>query len=188
MTESQGKKFSFCRLIGLAGAMFLIGGAIAVGAGAGMFINLPSLAITLGVTFFMLLAAFGKDFLRFIPDGLATLICTPQEPNPRFAEIAGHGARYVIGAGVIGTMIGMIQMLSNLSDPSGLGVGMATCLLTIFYAIITSELLFAYLHKSYSQGNKIETTKPLPARNIAIPGIVTSILMIAFLIMLFSLQ
>ncbi|MFC1677403.1 MotA/TolQ/ExbB proton channel family protein, partial [Planctomycetota bacterium] len=184
MAESKNKKFSFCRLIGLAGATFLIVGAIAVGAGAAMFINLPSLAITFGITFFMLLAAFGKDFLKFIPDSLATLICTPQEANPRFAEIAAHGARYVIGAGVIGTMIGIIQMLSNLSDPSGIGAGMATALLTIFYAVITSELLFAYLHKAYSDGNKTETTKPLPASNIALPGIVTSILIIAFLIML----
>lgn len=188
MTENQDKKFSPCRLIGLIGVLFLIVGSIAVGAGATMFINIPSAVITLGITFFMLLAAFGTDFLRFIPDGLATLVCTPGKPNPRFAEIAAHGARYVVGAGIIGTMIGIIQMLSNLSNPSGLGVGMACALLTIFYAIITSELLFAYLHKAYSDGSETETTKPLPVRNIGMPAAVTSILMIAFLIMLYSLQ
>jgi len=98
----------------------------------------------------MLLATFGTDFLKFIPQSFLTFVSHTPEPNPRFAEIALHASRYIIGAGLIGTIIGLIQMLANLSDPSGIGAGMACALLTIFYAIIASEIFCAFLYKAYS--------------------------------------
>ncbi|MHC4293564.1 MAG: motility protein A [Planctomycetota bacterium] len=44
--------------------------------------------------------------------------------------------------GMIGTLIGLVQMLSNLSDPSGIGIGMATALLTTFYGAFAANLVF----------------------------------------------
>lgn len=186
MENSQARKFSPCRLIGFAGVLFIIIACIAVGTGALLFINIPSLIVTFGITFFMLLAAFGTDFLRFLPNAFLTLVSKNPKPNPRFAEIALHASRYIIGAGLIGTLIGLIQMLSNLSDPSGIGVGMACALLTIFYAIIASELFFAFLYKAYSDGNKPNQTKPLPLKNIALPTGAISLILIAFFVMLIS--
>jgi chemotaxis protein MotA len=44
--------------------------------------------------------------------------------------------------GMIGTLIGLVQMLRNLSSPDAIGVGMATALLTTFYGAFTANLLF----------------------------------------------
>jgi len=44
--------------------------------------------------------------------------------------------------GMIGTLIGLVAMLQNLSDPSGLGAGMAVALITTFYGALLANLLF----------------------------------------------
>lgn len=44
--------------------------------------------------------------------------------------------------GMIGTIIGLIQMLRNLDDPSSIGSGMATALLTTFYGALAANLVF----------------------------------------------
>lgn len=49
------------------------------------------------------------------------------------------------GFGMIGTLIGLIQMLANLDDPSALGPGMAVALITTFYGSIMSNLVFTPL-------------------------------------------
>jgi len=44
--------------------------------------------------------------------------------------------KHVITCGVLGTLIGVIQMLRNLSDPEAIGAGLAVALLCPFYSII----------------------------------------------------
>lgn len=44
--------------------------------------------------------------------------------------------------GMIGTLIGLVQMLSVLDDPSAIGPAMAIALLTTFYGVIISTLFF----------------------------------------------
>ncbi|MTI58790.1 MAG: motility protein A [Firmicutes bacterium] len=44
--------------------------------------------------------------------------------------------------GMIGTLIGLIQMLSELEDPSKLGSGMAVALITTLYGALLANLLF----------------------------------------------
>ncbi|OQY00637.1 MAG: motility protein A [Desulfobacteraceae bacterium 4572_130] len=44
--------------------------------------------------------------------------------------------------GMIGTLIGLIQMLSNLHDPSTIGPGMAVAILTTFYGSLMSTMFF----------------------------------------------
>ena len=44
--------------------------------------------------------------------------------------------------GMIGTLIGLVQMLRNLEDPSGIGIGMATALITTFYGALLANLVF----------------------------------------------
>lgn len=43
--------------------------------------------------------------------------------------------------GMIGTLIGLIVMLSDLNDPSAIGVGMATALITTFYGALFANLI-----------------------------------------------
>lgn len=44
--------------------------------------------------------------------------------------------------GMIGTLIGLVAMLQNLNDPSKIGPGMATALLTTFYGAFLSYVVF----------------------------------------------
>jgi chemotaxis protein MotA len=44
--------------------------------------------------------------------------------------------------GMIGTLIGLIQMLRNLSSPDDLGAGMAVALITTFYGALLANLVF----------------------------------------------
>jgi chemotaxis protein MotA len=44
--------------------------------------------------------------------------------------------------GMIGTLIGLVQMLGTLEDPSQIGGGMATALITTFYGALLANLVF----------------------------------------------
>ncbi len=44
--------------------------------------------------------------------------------------------------GMVGTLVGLVQMLANLSDPEAIGPAMAVALLTTFYGSLTANLLF----------------------------------------------
>ena len=46
------------------------------------------------------------------------------------------------GTGMLGPLLGLVMMLQNLDDPSHIGPAMAVALLTLFYSLILSELVF----------------------------------------------
>lgn len=60
---------------------------------------------------------------------------------------AGYGPAY----GMIGTLIGLTQMLLRLDDPSSLGPGMAKAIITSFYGSVLANFIFGPL------ANKLET-------------------------------
>jgi chemotaxis protein MotA len=49
---------------------------------------------------------------------------------------------YAPTMGMIGTVVGLINMLGNLSDPAQLGLGMSVALLTTLYGVIFANLVF----------------------------------------------
>ena len=49
---------------------------------------------------------------------------------------------YAPAFGMIGTLVGLVQMLQNLSDPSQIGGGMATALLTTLYGAMAANMVF----------------------------------------------
>lgn len=63
--------------------------------------------------------------------------------------------RFAPAFGMIGTLMGLIMMLGNMSDPSSIGAGMAVALITTLYGAVVSNGVFlpfaeklAYLHKN----------------------------------------
>ncbi|TYT76259.1 motility protein A [Desulfobotulus mexicanus] len=58
------------------------------------------------------------------------------------AEIFATMGSYAPALGMVGTLIGLIQMLQNLHDPDAIGPGMAVALLTTFYGALLSNLVF----------------------------------------------
>lgn len=186
MSSTQSRGFSPCRMIGLAGAMTVIIGAIVAGGGAQAFIHIPSIVFLFGITFFILLATFGADFLRFIPQSLLTFVSYHPQPNPRFAEIALFASRSVMGVGLLGLLIGLVQMLQNLSNPADLGAGMAVALLTVFYAVVISEVFCAFLYRAYSDRRVLASNKVLPLRSAATAALATTLTLIVFFVLLTS--
>ena len=47
--------------------------------------------------------------------------------------------------GLLGTVIGLVHMLANLKDPSTIGTGLALALLTTFYGLVLSNMIFTPL-------------------------------------------
>ncbi|MDB8551138.1 motility protein A [Turicibacter sanguinis] len=73
------------------------------------------------------------------------------------------------GFGMIGTVIGLIIMLGNLStDPTELGAGMATALITTFYGSFFSNLLFDPIAANLA----MKTAEEVLFKNIMMQGIV----------------
>ncbi len=56
-----------------------------------------------------------------------------------------RGAEYAPAMGLIGTLIGLVQMLSHLDDPAAIGPAMAVALLTTFYGAVLANLVLAPL-------------------------------------------
>jgi chemotaxis protein MotA len=57
-------------------------------------------------------------------------------------EVFKKMAMYAPAFGMLGTLIGLIQMLSRLQDPQSIGPAMAVALLTTFYGSLLSTLFF----------------------------------------------
>lgn len=50
--------------------------------------------------------------------------------------------RFAPAYGMIGTLMGLIMMLQDMSDPSGIGAGMAVALITTLYGAIVANVFF----------------------------------------------
>jgi len=51
-------------------------------------------------------------------------------------------AKYAPGFALVGTLIGLVKLLSNLSDPKSIGPNMGTALVSTFYGVTLSNLVF----------------------------------------------
>ncbi len=72
--------------------------------------------------------------------------------------------------GMAGTLIGLIQMLSQLEDPSQIGSGLATALITTFYGIMLANLILIPLVAKLNTRTENETTL-LKAIRVGVMGI-----------------
>ncbi len=64
---------------------------------------------------------------------------------------------YAPAFGMLGTLIGLVQMLSKLQDPNSIGPAMATALLTTFYGSLLSTLFFLPVAGKLRSRTVIET-------------------------------
>ena len=58
------------------------------------------------------------------------------------AEIVSTMGAFAPAMGMIGTVIGLVQMLQTMSDPSTIGPAMAVALLTTLYGAVLANLVF----------------------------------------------
>ncbi len=96
----------------------------------------------------------GDDFLKKAlqmavdgqePETLRSMLNTEieyiQVRHGKGAEIFNSLAAYAPAMGMVGTLIGLVQMLQSMSDPSAIGPAMAVALITTFYGAIIANVL-----------------------------------------------
>lgn len=81
---------------------------------------------------------------------------------------ASMGA-YAPAFGMIGTLIGLVQMLANLDDPSSIGPKMAVAMITTFYGAVLANLFFIPMSDKLKGRNEEEITN----MNIIFEGIIS---------------
>ena len=62
--------------------------------------------------------------------------------NRRGAQLFHTMGTVAPAMGLIGTLIGLIQMLNNLQNPAEIGNGMAVALITTFYGALLANVVF----------------------------------------------
>lgn len=67
------------------------------------------------------------------------------ERHRRAASILRRGSEVAPAMGLIGTLVGLVQMLAQLDDPSSIGPAMALALLTTFYGAILGTIVLGPL-------------------------------------------
>lgn len=67
--------------------------------------------------------------------------------------------KYAPAFGMVGTLIGLVQMLSDMSDPENIGPAMAVALLTTFYGAVLANLVFLPMVTKLERRIQIEVTQ-----------------------------
>lgn len=108
---------------------------------------------------------FGRHALQMVVDGqppedieivLKREIDEMSHRHYNGAGILRKAAETAPAMGLIGTLIGLVQMLGNLDDPSTIGPNMAIALLTTFYGAVLSSMLFAPLASKLEMNSEKE--------------------------------
>lgn len=97
-----------------------------------------------------------EDLTRAILETELDYVLQRHSQGQRIFEKMGE---FAPGFGMIGTLIGLISMALNLDDPSAIGPGMATALITTFYGSLMSNFIFlpiASKLKLYSEFEELE--------------------------------
>ena len=206
-------------LVGILGAFGIITGAILTGGELGPFIDIPSMLIVIGGTFFVTFSQVTLgDFLGSFVIGLKSFLYKVDDPiglieeSVELADIArkngllalegqeitnnfmkkgidlcvdGHDpvlvqkmldseisqmlARHETGIrmfsnmatvapamGMIGTLVGLVKMLSNMSDPAAIGPAMAVALLTTLYGAVIANAFAQPIADKLARATELE--------------------------------
>jgi len=73
-------------------------------------------------------------------------------------DLLRRSAEVAPAMGLIGTLVGLVQMLGNLSDPSTIGPAMAVALLTTFYGAIMAHMVLVPLATKAERNSHNEST------------------------------
>lgn len=131
------------------GTISLLIMAILMGANLLVFIDPPSMLVGPFAATLLLVATYGvSDLATAYGAGFRGLFGSDDgPPDPAKAQlvvaVGRSGILYSWLTALAGFMIGHVQMLANLEDPSAIGPAMAVSLLTGFYAVLA--VMFVYL-------------------------------------------
>jgi flagellar motor component MotA len=127
------------RIVGLLIVMVLVMMGVTNGGDLSHIVDVPSLIIVAGVT-------LGLCLQGGLPLGMVakSLFGAEYQGAELRAVIQAwqHLRTYVMATGVLGALIGAINMFQNLDDYAAFFPGTATAVITIFYAMILSYFVF----------------------------------------------
>jgi len=140
-----------------------IGGAacvmIATAISTPLIVLFDTTSLTLSVlsTLFLLMYTYGiPDLRRYVIGGWVRMV-KPDQDTPWYdtdhakaARIAESAIYFAVLSGMAGTLIGNIQMLQNMSDPSAIGPALAVSLLTFLYGIALTVFFFLPLRRFHT--------------------------------------
>jgi chemotaxis protein MotA len=92
-----------------------------------------------------------------------------EERHKSGAEILTTMATFFPAMGMIGTLIGLVQMLATMDDPSTIGPSMAVALLTTFYGAVAANLVCLPMAGKLKKRSQEETL----VKEMIISGIVS---------------
>lgn len=120
--------------------------------------------------------AFLKKGLQMVVDGiepesikdiLELEIAGMETRHKNGADIFKTWGAFAPGFGMLGTLIGLIQMLGNLSDASTIATGMGQALITTYYGSLVANLFASPVAQNLMGKNAVEVN----AREMMIEGI-----------------
>ena len=114
----------------------------------------------------LMLVVDGTD-PELIQDILEAEISFIQERHGQGQEVIDSMAGYAPAFGMVGTLIGLINMLQNLTDTDSLGPAMAVALITTFYGVILANLVFTPISKKL----KIRTAAEVQEKELFLEGL-----------------
>ena len=115
--------------------------AILMGGPFAHFVDFNSLAFVGGVTAGAALLAFPVSVIRQARDAWSSDGALSEDQARLADHVFRHIGRVAVASGLLGTVVGLVQMLQNLEDPSAIGPAMAVAFLTLFYAILLGGVL-----------------------------------------------
>ena len=127
-------------LLGGATVVLVTCAAMLFGGPLWSFIDLPSLLLVSGVT---LGVTVWSCSMQDIFTALSSALFSgplDEDDAVRGQAVFNRAADGAVAAGMLGTIIGLVQMLNHLDDPSVIGPAMAVALLTLLYGVLLGEL------------------------------------------------
>lgn len=164
---------------GLFLAAVLCGGSVMA------FVNVPSILIVIGGMICFSLAHHDADAIKeAIEHALGN---EPSQNLQKDISVLATLRKTTYGSGVAGTLIGLVQMLQNLDDPSSIGPAMAVALLTALYSVLIVEFLIDPLtNRILSRANINGQSTPIapPAQSAHAVGMVFCSMLCLFILIL----
>lgn len=106
---------------------------------------------------------------ELIKDILTTELAFMEDRHAMGQSILTAMGTFAPAFGMIGTLIGLVQMLATLDDPAKIGEGMAVALLTTLYGALLANVVFLPAAGKL----KVRTSNELLAKELVIEGILS---------------
>jgi flagellar motor component MotA len=131
------------RLLGITFSLAALAATILPSTSLGSYLSVPSFLLVAGLVVGGLMASFGpRSTLRALRQALESAPLPDRDVTDSL-RLARHGYHLSWAAGGVGVLVGIVNVLTNIADPSQLGWGLSLALLSLLYGALLAELVFA---------------------------------------------